>query len=481
MAETLAKLKWNEHPIRDDIRYHGPLTYRHFKIIGWLLFVVKMIIPPLKLAAKAAPAAAEALAVPLSIMELVAPLSVFFLLIASMSQLLVKQDYKKQMLVNGGAALAIVLVFELLYHRYIVGSVDAFVEDRAQTLALCNALFSSINPMGFVTFNVFLDLFLCTCVMFFLNYEPTKVFVGDRRKWFRCFAILPVLYELACLWLKLQANSGEFHTPISFFPFLTTKPPMMFFVFCAMVVYQTTLEKRFCKAGRTHEEFEAYLETNRSSWQFAKFSAIACLVAGLADLIIIAVAVAGELNASMTVFSSLSDEAQELWFYNMVNKYANAGFGGSVDLLFFVPIMLLFDYKKTYKNTLVEMAIPAGAIILLVVIFLEGGLFGMHALASVAKKQILPQIGEMLAATENAEGAGGAEGSAEDEAEIDALLAMLLMAGDDEGASASEAPQPTTEQQPATGQSATEQQPATGQAPAAEQPATELAQQPAAA
>ena len=50
------------------------------------------------------------LAVPLSIMEFIAPLSVFFLLMASLSQLLVAKNYKQQMISNGGAALAIIVV-----------------------------------------------------------------------------------------------------------------------------------------------------------------------------------------------------------------------------------------------------------------------------------------------------------------------------------------------------------------------------------
>ena len=451
MAERKPRVKWNQHAIDDDIKYRGPLSYRHFKIIGWLLFVLKMLIPPLKLAVKAAPAAAEVLATPLSIMELIAPLSVFFLLIASMSQLLVKGNYKKQMLVNGGAALAIIVFFELIYHHYIVGYVDAFIESRPETLSICNAVFSSLNPMGFITFNVFLDLFLCTCVMFFLNYEPTKVFVGEKRKWFRLFALLPVIYELVCLWLKLLANSGEFHMPISTFPFLTTKPPMMFFVFCAMVIYQMLGERRFCKGGRTHEEYVQYLGTNRNSWQFAKFAAIACFIAGLADLVIALVAISGEMGASMDYLKTLTDEAKELVVYNMINKYLNAGFGGSADLLFFAPIMLLFNYTKTYKNTLVEMAIPIVAIVLLIFIYLEGSLFAVRALAKVAKEQVLPQIALMLEEAESEDGGGGGE-------DIGALLALL--------AAEEEAPASGSTQQPANGSS--QQQEAPAQAPAQE-------------
>ena len=427
------KLKWNQYPIEDDIKFRGPLNYRHFKIIGWLLFVLKMLIPPLKLATRVNPTAENMLALPIGIMELFAPLSVFFLLIASMSQLLAKRDYKRQLIVNGAAALGIIVFFELFYHHYIVGYVDAFVENRPATLMICNEVFSELNPMGFVTFNVFIDLFLCTCVIFFLNYEPTKFFVGNRLKWFRCLTILPVIYELVCLGLKLRANAGDFHAPISFFPFLPTKPPMMFFVFCAMVVFQVLRERRFCEDGRTREEYEQYLDTNRNRWGFAKFAAIACVVAGLLDLAIVVFALVSETGSNMSYVMTLSDESFNVWFYGLVDKYLNAGFGGSVDLILVAPVMLLFDYTKTYKNTIVEIAIPVVAVVLLVFIYLEGSLFAVRAIAKVTKEQVLPQIGAML--TQMDEEAGGAGD------ELDALL-MTLAAEEAAAAATNEAPKP---------------------------------------
>lgn len=404
MSEEAPKLTWNQYAIEDDIEYRGPLSYRHFKIIGWLLLVVRLIIPPITLATKMDPSLAVALSTPLGTMEFLAPLSVFFLLIASFSQLLIRKDYARQLLVNGGISLAIIVVFNLLYHRYVVSSVDVFVGNRDETLALCDAVFSSLSPAGFITFNVFLDLFLCCCVMFFLNYEPKRFFVGDRRKWFRCLAILPVLFEIICLWLKLQAHSGDFHMPISLFPFLPTKPPLMFLAVCAMIVYQTMLERRFCEGGRTHEEYVAYLDTNRNSWQFAKFAAITCLAAGIADLAIAYAAVAIDPNGGVGVIVALWEESGETWFYDVVNKYLNAGFGGSVQLVLFAPIMLLFNCRKTYKNTLVELAIPAASIALLLFLYLEGGLFVMGEIArfvredltAIVQEQVLPEVYKML-------------------------------------------------------------------------------------
>ena len=443
----MAKLRWNQHPIEDDIGYSGPLSYRHFKVIGWVLLILHMVVPIMKLGMNFDPYLAEMLAIPASVLEFFTPLSVFFLLIASMSQLITKGDYTKQMLINGGATLAIILVFELIYHRYIVGSVDAFVGNRLTSLSLINAVFSAVNPVGFMTFNVFLDLFLCTTVMFFLNYKPKRIFVGEQLKWFRCLVILPIVYEFLCLWLKLMANSGDFHMPLSLFPFLTAKPPMMLFVFCAMVVYQATRERRFCAGGRTHEEYQAYLGTNRDCWQFARFSAIICLIAGLLDLIIAGVAIIGEVGANYTALSAIPEDEMSLFVDRLITKYVNAGFGGSADLLFFVPVMLLYNYRKTYKHTTIELAIPIVSIVALLFIYLEAGLVAMGTLAAIVKDEVMPQISEMLASIE----ATGSEatGDMSDE-EIIALLEELFGSEADKedttklpaGSPAQDAPQP---------------------------------------
>ena len=402
--EASNKVKWNQHAITDDISWRGPLNYRHFKILGWMLLVIKLLLPPLTLATKIDPGIHELLATPLGILELITPLSVFFLLIASFSQLLIKRDYKKQMITYGAASLAIIVVFELLFHRYIVSAVDAFVANRDESMALLDMVFSAINPTGYLTFNVFIDLFLCTCVMFFLNYEPTKYFVGEKRKWFRYMAVLPVIFELVCLGLKLSANQGGFHMPISFFPFLPTKPPMMFFAICAMIVYQALLERRFRKEGRTHEEFEAYLDTNRNSWDFAKFAAITCLVAGLADVAIANIAIATDPEGGMGAIMAIWTGGESDWFYNLISRYFNAGFGGSTELLFFAPLMLLFNYMKTYKNTAIELAIPVVAITVLLILYLEGALFAIGEIGrftreeviGVAEQQLKPAITQLI-------------------------------------------------------------------------------------
>lgn len=398
MGGTVAepkKLKWNEHPTEDDIKYRGKLSYRHFKIIGWALFVLRMLQPLLKLGISFDPTLAESFGAFLNIVDFIAPLSVVFLLMASFAQLLIEENYAKQMLIYGGAALGIALLFELLYHRYLVGVVDAFVGDRFMSLDICNWIFSMANPMGFVAFNIFLDLFLTTCVVFFLNYTPQKYFQGDKLKFFRALVAIPIIYEFVSMALKVMANSGDFALPITIFPFLTAKPPMMFFVFLVFVIYMKTRESRFCKAGRTHEEYVAYLDTNRSRFDFAKFTAIVCLIAGIIDFGIILFAIISEATAGPVSFSALTPEDKDLYILHLTYKYNNAGFGGAADLIIFAPIMLLFDYTRTYENKTIEMVIPLGAFIVIAFIYLEGILFGIGGIAPMVNSAIEPLVAEL--------------------------------------------------------------------------------------
>ena len=48
------------------------------------------------------------------------------------------------------------------------------------------------------------------------------------------------------------------------------------------------------------------------------------------------------------------------------------GFGQAIPLLFIIPLVMLFDYRKTYKNKLPDLLIPAIGVGLLVVVYVEG-------------------------------------------------------------------------------------------------------------
>ena len=52
------------------------------------------------------------------------------------------------------------------------------LKDPEDVLPVMTALFRSASPGGFIAFNLFIDLFMCTLFMFFLNARPKSVLTG---------------------------------------------------------------------------------------------------------------------------------------------------------------------------------------------------------------------------------------------------------------------------------------------------------------
>lgn len=373
------RLKWYEAARGEDIKFRGPLSYRHFKAIGWLLFVLQQAGMLMALGMQFDPGMAKILDLPYQIIDAIAPLSLAFLLFATFGTLLTENDYKKRLLVNGAAALGIACAFLLLINRYVVGVVDAFVGDVNSSRALVDDLLSSVGGKGYISFNIFIDLFLCTLFMFFLNYKPQKYFQGTKIRLFRACALLPIAYEAATIFLKFSAASGNVLS-VNFFPFLPAKPPMMFFVFTVFCLFMKRRERQFCEHGGTPEEYKAYLLTNRNSFDFAKFAAIVCLAGGLLDAFIVLGGTFSSLASNPGSLASMSAAEQEAASNSMMQVFLNTGFGGAADLIFMAPIMLLFSYTRTYKDKTVDLLIPVVAFALLIIMYLEAMLIAAQQL-----------------------------------------------------------------------------------------------------
>ena len=56
----------------------------------------------------------------------------------------------------------------------------------------------------------------------------------------------------------------------------------------------------------------------------------------------------------------------------MMSVVYSWGFGQCAIMVLLIPFILLFDYKKTYKNKMVDTVIPLAGILLMVLIYVEG-------------------------------------------------------------------------------------------------------------
>ena len=415
------RLKIHEVTAENDIRYQGPLNYQHFQMLGWLCIVATAAVLLITVGAKMDASVETSLGGVKDVLNWVGTLSLPFLLIANFARILNNSEgYRKQLIKNGAAMAGIALGAILLLYRYVVGVMVelGLTKEQAVAFFLNAAQITSKARVGFISFNIFVDLFLCTLVMFFLNYRPKYIFKAPAaRIVFRLFTVFPIAYELISLILKIRCARGEITLPLWSFPLLTVKPPMTFVLFIALAVYVKTREWRFRRQGKTHEEYQAFLKTRRNSRNFSVFLAVMLAVVSIFDLLIFlgmsvfetannivkdqeAAALEQAAETAGTEQAQLSDEeliatlaensptAEEIgqekivaYTEKSVRIMDAVGFGGSVYLIFLAPLVLLFSYIRIPKNKQFSMLIPMIAAGLILVMYLEGFYRGVGILA----------------------------------------------------------------------------------------------------
>lgn len=317
--EKKRRLKLHEMTHENDIRYRGPINSQHFKLLGWLCIAAAQITVILRLGGRLSEGFAMDSASWLRFLESASQLSLPFLLIAIFAQLLNNDiGYRKTLLINGGAMAGICALYYLLFYRYIVGGVAAFLTNPSEALPSVSSSLGYVTPYGFLCFNLYVDLFLCALTMLFLNYTPRRVFVGKARFIFRLFALLPIAYEAVCMVLKVRSARGLVRIPVWAYPLLTVKPPMTFVLFVALVLFVKTRELRYCRHGRTHEEYRAFLQTRRNSLNFSVFLTIMIVVVSLVDIAVVAgfslneVSTSIQARARLHAMEAVLESGQEL-------------------------------------------------------------------------------------------------------------------------------------------------------------------------
>ena len=358
--------KLRKYDTENDIRYRGPLSYRSFRILGWICIALSQVAMLLTLKARLDPSMADVLGMPTTVLKLLSNMALPFLLIANFALILnAGEGYGKQLARFGGISLAVVAGSVVLYQRYIVGSFAIFMESRQEAVTFLSEIFHMPSGPGYLSYNLFIDLFLCTLLMFFLNYHPKRLFTGRLLGVFRAFAVLPIAYEIASILLKILAVEGKLALPLIVFPFLTVKPPMTFLVFVVLALFIKNRERIFRKNGKTHEDYQAFLRTNRNSFQFSRFTAIILAAAGILDIVAMFV-----VSAILSRHTAEGAELDMGFFLPHVNAL---GLGDSVLLLLLSPLMLLFSYTRTHKNKTLDTFIPIAGVALIALIYLEGG------------------------------------------------------------------------------------------------------------
>ena len=373
------RLPRREVVVQQDIRYRGPLSYRHMMILGWLCVFFAQVGLVLSTVGKAEPSIAEAGAGLITFGSYAGSLFMPFLLLANFSRILSsKQQFKKLLLTYGGLAVAMGFALPLVYEHYVKGVAATAAQFSPEFEGQLLALFQeNVFKNGYLAYNLFIDLFLCTLFMFFLTYHFKR---PVRRGWvisFRLLAILPVLYELTCIVLKTLCKNGNITLPMYASCFLSTKPPMSFAAFVALALFIKRRERIFLKNGRTYEEYGHFLETNANSLHFSIRACITFIVAAVIDLVIFVIFLVLMTTGDVIATGEMAEQVIENneMLTNMAARAASvvqaAGFGESTVLLFVAPFVLLFSYTRKHADTKMDLLIPVAGIAAIAALYFE--------------------------------------------------------------------------------------------------------------
>ena len=372
--------------IKKDIWYRGPLSYRHLKILGWICLIISQIAFVLSIGDKMGMGIDVGILSNTAVTDKISSLSLPLLLVSLFAVLLSKRDsYKESLILYGVLALGIAGLFLLFYYHYILGmaqpissyqlplSIEMPSKEYAEGF-LTSVLYKMEDFKGFLDFNIFIDVFLCTLVMFFLDYTPKRLFQGKKIVFFRALVAFPVLYEVACIFIKIMTINHLMEIPLWISPFLTTKPPVSMIMFLSIVRYMKMQEKKYLDTGRTIEEYREYCKTNIHSFRFSKHLIVIILVYALIDLGLLIVLTAFHIvmmDGIMDPAVLATEEGMNLMI-RAVNKVNEWGIGGTAYMIVLSPIVLLFSYTRTHKVKVIDRLIPIIGLVLIGLVYFEG-------------------------------------------------------------------------------------------------------------
>lgn len=349
-----------------DIKYRGPLSYRTLRILAWAICAFATGGTILKIAYRFF--SSRLLPVVNDVGQILSSLSNYALpmfMLASFAVILNrKKGYRQLFIAYAASALLIYIGYFVIVEHYMVGIFEYLLRDRAAARTEVNNLITVISPYGYFANNIFIDLLLCTALTFFLTYRPKRVFTGKLHIVFRLFSLLPIAYELGCVALKILAGMGRITLPVFLWPLLTTKPPVIFMIFLAITVFIKNRERSFRASGFTHQEFLQYQKTKRNSWQFSVYVCLVFIIFSILDVLMMVVL---PLIFAFTV-SDFQDMAQ---MERLVDVIMHIGVGKGIYLFLLAPFTLLFSYTRTHKNNIVDLFVPIGGVIFVVLFTIE--------------------------------------------------------------------------------------------------------------
>lgn len=360
--KDLKEKRWlNDVFNKVDIKYRGPLSPSLLKFLGWTCIVLSQvqIIETMK---QQRFGNGNPFFLDEGIMTVIDSLALPLLLISIFAILFNRRgEYKNTIITYVSLSAALFALFIFIYERYIIGVLEPLSGGREESAAAFQQFLNEIPGYhGYIAFNIFIDVLLCTLTMFFMDYTPTRFFTGKKLMLFRALVIFPIAYEVFCIVIKVLATDRAITLPIWVSPLLTTKPPLSFLMFISLIRFVKIREKMFLNQGRSLAEYHSFLHSNRNSLHFSRHLILIIVVYSLVDLgLLIVFAAMHVVIIGVSVMQGMKEAMA--W-----------GFGMTGNMIFLIPIMLLFSYTRNSKIPFINIAIPLAGVVVIILCYIDG-------------------------------------------------------------------------------------------------------------
>ncbi len=323
-----------------DIKFLGPLSYRHLRLIAWLAMALSFFLVIVTTTQEIVqieiinPFWTTALSIFSSVSTPLFLVAIFATIFSN------HKTFKSAIIFYVIAYCAIGFGILIIYFRYLN---PIFIKLELDTDIMAQ---NTGNVLGNkVKVNIFSDLLALTLIHFFINYNPTKYFQGKKIIIFRLMIFLPLIY-LFISYIIIGLNTFDKITlPFFIYPFLTTKSPLVHIIFLILSLWIKNRKKIFFKIGGTEKQYKEYLGTRKNSLSFSIFISIIFAIFSFIDFVLLVIAgVYGQLKG---------------WdFDTTLVLFTKLGIGNCACLIFAIPFILLFSYQKKYKNKTPDILIP---------------------------------------------------------------------------------------------------------------------------
>jgi hypothetical protein len=163
-------------PENDTTKFKGIFSYRHFRIAGWVCMAMTVASIMIGWGMKLSPRVTEKYSGVHEVLSFFAELGVFLFLFANFAVIIDKKSsYKKLFIMYGALAGGFVLLFADVYYRFLGGIIGSINDVIGTTIGT-----SDLMSGGFKAFNIFLDMLLCTAVIFFIDYRRPSIISRGR-------------------------------------------------------------------------------------------------------------------------------------------------------------------------------------------------------------------------------------------------------------------------------------------------------------